>query len=422
MKTMSKKTWILITCLVLSLAMGLGGSLAYLTDRDADVNVFTMGNVDIELTEDFEQGSELTPGVKVEKDVKVANIGPNTAWVWVEIAIPTELDTPTDASANVVHFNYEKTSVETGKWNWWTDEAKKVWNVKEKVAIDDSGINYNVYTVLYETALKAGETTDASAMFQVYMDTRVDIDPKGDLYVVENGEAKAIAWNIYDQGAPLMHVSAYAIQEQGFGTVQEGYAAYNKQWGENGKIWGSTAEEPAEFTEGESTLNSTIVLDNNTDATDVVTATGAETVVNITNGFYKVEKFDECEDSCVVWAKGGSTVNIYGGEFVHYGYEKPATAGDHIDMIYAGASDGTTGTINIYGGKFWAETDGVWLLNEKDGLGTITVYGGSFKNWNPAGNVSEAPVPNNFVAAGYEVVEEVDAETNDVWYTVVKSK
>lgn len=238
---MSKKTWILIACLVMSLAMGLGGSLAYLTDRDADANVFTMGNVDIELTEDFEQGSELTPGVKVEKDVKVANIGPNTAWVWVEIAIPTELDTPADASANVVHFNYEKGSVEAGKWNWWTDEAKKTWNVKENVAIDDSGINYNIYTVLYETALAAGETTEASAMFQVYMDTRVDIDPKGDLYVVENGNVKPITWNIYKQGAPIMHVSAYAIQKDGFATVQEGYAAYNKQWGDNGKIYGEPA-------------------------------------------------------------------------------------------------------------------------------------------------------------------------------------
>ena len=88
---MSKKTWILISCLVLSLTLGLGGSLAYLTDRDADVNVFTMGNVDIELVEDFTQGSELIPGVKINKDAHIENTGKNDAWVWMTVAIPENL-------------------------------------------------------------------------------------------------------------------------------------------------------------------------------------------------------------------------------------------------------------------------------------------------------------------------------------------
>ena len=52
---MSKKTWILISCLVLSLTLGLGGSLAYLTDTDTRVNTFTMGGVDIKLEEEFQE-------------------------------------------------------------------------------------------------------------------------------------------------------------------------------------------------------------------------------------------------------------------------------------------------------------------------------------------------------------------------------
>lgn len=421
---MSKKTWILIACLVMSLAMGLGGSLAYLTDRDADVNVFTMGNVDIELTEDFEQGATLTPDVKIEKDVKVANIGTNTAWVWVDIAIPTELDTPTNASANVVHFNYEKTSVEAGKWNWWTDEAKKTWNVEENVAIDDSSIKYNIYTVLYETPLAAGETTEASAMFQVYMDANIDIAPDGQLYHVENGVAEKITWNTKENGAPVIHVAAYAIQKDGFESVQDAWEAYNAQWTtadgkNNGLAWASGIEAPMMFdTAGEVSLNKNLVLVDDSEATDVVTATGSGVVVNIEDGYYAVDKFEGCEDSCVVWAKDGAVVNIKGGDFVHYGYEKEATSADHIDMIYAG----TNGTINIYGGKFSARTDGVWLLNEKDNSGVITVYGGSFLNWNPANNESESPVPHSFLAEGYEVVEEPVEDTGDVWYTVVESK
>ena len=98
---------ILLTALsfVLVAALAIGGTLAYLTDRDAKTNVFTVGNVDITLNDDFVQGSQLIPGVDIKKDVTVTNTGKNDAWVWVEIAIPQALDDATDASKNIVHFN-----------------------------------------------------------------------------------------------------------------------------------------------------------------------------------------------------------------------------------------------------------------------------------------------------------------------------
>ena len=76
---MSKKTWILISCLVLSLTLGLGGSLAYLTDSDTKVNTFTMGNVDITLNENFQQGSQFVPGKDIEKEAWIENTGSNEA-------------------------------------------------------------------------------------------------------------------------------------------------------------------------------------------------------------------------------------------------------------------------------------------------------------------------------------------------------
>jgi len=45
---LNKKTLIMVVGLVLSLAVGLGGTLAYLTDTDSDVNVMTLGNVQID--------------------------------------------------------------------------------------------------------------------------------------------------------------------------------------------------------------------------------------------------------------------------------------------------------------------------------------------------------------------------------------
>lgn len=239
---MSKKTWILITCLVLSLAMGLGGSLAYLTDRDADVNVFTMGNVDIELTEDFEQGAELIPGVDIKKEVRVENVGNNDAWVWVDIAIPKILDDTNDASSNVVHFNYSKDAEYAEEWNWKNDEGK--WAVRVETIGD---IEYNVYTVKRIEPLAAKATTGYPVMHKVYMDPHVDITPDGQLYHVEKGVATDLNWNINEDGAPYMYVSAYAIQTNGFDTVDDAYNAYNAQWttegGENnGLIWADPAE------------------------------------------------------------------------------------------------------------------------------------------------------------------------------------
>ncbi|MBR6754093.1 MAG: SipW-dependent-type signal peptide-containing protein [Clostridia bacterium] len=230
---MSKKTIILVVSLVLALAVGLGGTLAFLTDRDSEINVFTVGNVDIDLTEDFVQGSELVPGVDVEKDVVVENVGNNSAWVWTTIAIPAGMDNP-DASKNSLHFNYAKENVGDGLWTW-TDE-NGAWMVAEnKKMTEDDETLYNVYTVMYQSPLAPGEVTP-SAMTKVYLDAHVDIDPDGNMFHVENGVVTDLEWNVNEDGAPKMYVAAYAIQTEGFATVQEAYKAYGEQWGENGGV------------------------------------------------------------------------------------------------------------------------------------------------------------------------------------------
>lgn len=222
-----KKKVLMLMSVVLILGLASMGILAYLTDRDSAANVFTVGDVKIELTEEFEQGEELVPGVDVTKDVKIKNTGKNDAWVWATIAIPSALDDD-DASKNVLHFNYSEESVAEGQWTWLEDNA---WAVEKNV--DIKGIDYNVYTVKYQTPLASGETTATSAMFNVYLDTKLDIDPEGNWYKVSKGDVTAVEWNSND-GAPIMYVSAYAIQKENFESVEDAYAAYQAQWGENG--------------------------------------------------------------------------------------------------------------------------------------------------------------------------------------------
>ncbi len=229
--------------LVLVATIAIGSTLAYFTDRDSKTNVFTVGNVSIELNEDFEQGATLIPGVDIEKKPTITNTGKNDAWVWATIAIPSVLDGGNDASMNVVHFNYDKNVVNDTQWTWQDSEG---WMVEE-AEIND--IKYSVYTVLYQTALKSGEETPA-VMTKVYLDANIDINTDGNWYHVENGEVTGPYWNSETNGAPVIYVSAYAMQTEGFATVQDAYTAYQAQWGDKGTAeYVDVVDEPG-ITEG----------------------------------------------------------------------------------------------------------------------------------------------------------------------------
>lgn len=68
---MKKKNLILtLTAVMLAFAIGVGGTIAYFTDTtDAQVNEFTVGNVNIDLTEPSWKGdATLMPGVSFDKD------------------------------------------------------------------------------------------------------------------------------------------------------------------------------------------------------------------------------------------------------------------------------------------------------------------------------------------------------------------
>lgn len=68
-----KKLLTLVLTLALIGAVGVGATLAYFTDKDSALNVVTMGNVNIELTEDaWTYGDDgitgVTPGQKIAKN------------------------------------------------------------------------------------------------------------------------------------------------------------------------------------------------------------------------------------------------------------------------------------------------------------------------------------------------------------------
>ena len=264
-----KKILALAAVVVVTAAIAIVGTLAYLTDRDSKVNTFVVGDVAIELTEEFEQGTTLTPGVNIEKKPVITNTGKNDAWVWLTFSIPSALDnfvegTEVGSNENVIHWNPLGATTEGYVTEARVDKAvndgnlpagttaadilanNKTWNVfnslgegKNAYQEEINGVKYNTYVLLYNKALTKGETT-LTGIYNVFLDATVDIAPNGDWYKVSGGVAKKLDWNTNEDGAPAIYVAAYAAQAEGFADAQAAYKAYQTQWGDNG-----AAETPA---------------------------------------------------------------------------------------------------------------------------------------------------------------------------------
>lgn len=424
-----KKTLTMILSLVLVAALSIAGTVAYLTDRDGKVNVFTMGDVDIELNEEFEQGSELLPGVDVNKDVTITNTGDNDAWVWFTYAVPTALvDSGNDASKNAIHFN-----LEGAYWDAYYTDAKfyeavgldapvditDTWNyygIAHNVDYLGDKENYTVVTFLYNGTIVPGETTNVG-LTNVYLDTRVDVDPDGNMYWVEKGVATDLNWNVNEKGAPSIYVAAYGVQAEGFDTAEEAYKAYGIQWNTNNNVTfdaPAVVADEAALTEALANgkdvvlsddvtltsyvnINSAEEIDITLNGNDITREDGTALYVNNKDAVVNITGEGNVTGVDGVYVNAG-TVNIYGGTYTNNGNV----------TIYAFTEDAV---INIYGGTFSSNSpDGTdkWVLNLKDGSNaTINVYGGTFINFDPANNTSEG-AGTNFVAEGYKSVDNGD--------------
>ena len=103
---MNKKKTI-IAAIVLLLVLLIGGAIAYFTDKTETItNTFTVGNVDITLTEPnwvADNAKNIVPGAVVAKDptVTVASTSAD-AWVFVKVEVPCVGTTPRELFAYTV--------------------------------------------------------------------------------------------------------------------------------------------------------------------------------------------------------------------------------------------------------------------------------------------------------------------------------
>lgn len=153
---MNKKK-IIIASLVLLLVFAVGGAIAYFTDTETKTNTFTVGNVDISLTEanwDLtdsnnnnipDAAENISPGVSVAKDPVITNDSATApAYLYAKVEIPCTSDaTPVEI--------FTLNSIGSG-WNLMTDGACTS-GVATKI--------YNYGTASAMTALAAGSSTPA---------------------------------------------------------------------------------------------------------------------------------------------------------------------------------------------------------------------------------------------------------------------
>lgn len=212
---MKKKIFALVLCIAM-LAIAVGGTLAYFTDNDAKTNVFTVGNIAIDLYETFnEAAEEMIPAVIVDKDdgsqefrnalqkeVYIENTGSQEAWVRVHIAVPAV----NDNGYFIGQFGQQDEAIKLIKgaedWNWNVSaEDGAAENMYDSFNIE--GIPYKAYVATCKTKLIAGDATSA-ALDKVYMNSYLTQDMIDWL----NGEFGKAWTNVY--------VFAEAVQADGF--------------------------------------------------------------------------------------------------------------------------------------------------------------------------------------------------------------
>ncbi len=275
---MKKKITAIFLCIALAATAIVGASLAYFTDTKSATNTFTVGNVKIDLQEGtkketgetaadltdwdttYPNGAQLMPGTQtdgnaVSKIVTVKNTSDNAAWVWVDIKVPTvlvseDIQGASKETFNALHWNsyghFTTANNASGKYkasaiaDGIIDNDGNVIN-SDMVAVDKGlwndfkyiGKTKDGYTIFRATMEKtlAGNTISLPCLRQVYMDWRIIADDNGDYIFPETTtdnhhyDGTTIPadtdWNIV--------VNAYAIQADGFDTVDKAIEAYETQ-------------------------------------------------------------------------------------------------------------------------------------------------------------------------------------------------
>ena len=92
---MKKKVWLSVAAIALVLCCAIGGTLAWLSAKTDPVkNTFTVGDINIDLTETTGETYKMVPGNTLGKDPKVTvKAGSEACWLFVKVDKSANFDT-----------------------------------------------------------------------------------------------------------------------------------------------------------------------------------------------------------------------------------------------------------------------------------------------------------------------------------------
>jgi predicted ribosomally synthesized peptide with SipW-like signal peptide len=281
-----KKTLAILLAVALIATVAIGGTLAYLTDRDAEVNIFTVGNVEIEVEENFNQGEELMPGVSVTKEVSIKNTGDNDAWIWYSYAVPVL----PGSMGDLIEVTHESVGSD------WVE-------LRTPYTMTIEGETYNVYTVGWN-AIVAPDASTGMGMSKVTLNRWIDFNVNdGNWYHVYGGNTT----QIMDVDNARVYVTGYAIQAAGIDTLSDAFALFNEQWG-NPNMDPAVPMNPAPV---DYELNLTDAADPNMATIQNIEADGCAITVDAASGTNYIEIGDVVVVAEEMLIDSGKALGVY---------------------------------------------------------------------------------------------------------------
>ena len=271
---MKRKLIAICLCVALAAVAVVGASLAYFTDTKSATNIFTVGNVKIDLIESkyhregngnsgdttipkashvvtaadnmqyvetghkmftnedikkdaetyqeeylAKRGENMVPGRNAAKSPYVVNTGANDAYIRIRVMVPS--------AANNDYVNVKDGGVITNQWcttsitcGEFQKGAQDGYPVIEK-GVEKNGVKYDVYTFTRTQPLKAGAMTEWNVwnFIGIHKDaTSADIQKAIDNKAIIETEDGTLKLNVL--------VEADAIQAEGFADATAAWAAF----------------------------------------------------------------------------------------------------------------------------------------------------------------------------------------------------
>lgn len=303
----------LIVCviaLVLIATLGIGATLAYLTDNDTAKNTFTVGKVEIDLVEpdwNPDDAQDIEPGDVIDKDPAVVNTGKNSAYMMIKVEGMNEMRT----NAFEVYFDDD---------NW--------------VLVDENGKTLDISMVTEDKSLTGKEEAQLVNGYYVYVGGADE----------EKGIVKAT-----ESTLPLFEKVYYTTA--GTGSEFETYM-----------VMGMLNQEKNGVSHYEIWQKAT-VEENDTNSFDTREAAEAYVEANYPNADLKVER-DDTSKKYVIWEKSTwAAEKDQENNFASY----DAAADFIVSADGLDAAEETTYTFDLDLTAYSIQSENVEFVTEEDG-------------------------------------------------------